>query len=284
MKSWMLLLPMLLLYSCSSEVDDILGTWNFITRVEQGEVDERSEEYSWQIEFLPEGVLRFSDDSTRTALIRRTYRVLNDTIIIYTERMVFDGIVTDTSKYRFDVQEDVLLIEQSKLYYSRFVRADADEAAFTAAQAEPIPLLARNKTRDIRDYISCAQMIYWRPLQKDSTPYLLSIQLEPEQLNYNFDGKESRHYKMYVTSDSTLNVLWDYYVDFAWMDRADTALDRLLEAQGTLLPQPDKIFATYRLNNDSVISVHYNYPGWVNEVNVAADDSLFPILFFRRDD
>lgn len=135
------------------------------------------------------------------------------------------------------------------------------------------------KKKTIRDYISDDQFIRWAPDHPDTASYLCEITLHEITALYWFHGQCGYDYFTYVTSDTTIDVLWSY--------RTDCILDmEFLEKSNGIKKYPKRgdDFATFTLINDTTLKVKYNFPGWTKKVNEIAKDSMFPNYYYLQKD
>lgn len=133
--------------------------------------------------------------------------------------------------------------------------------------------------KTFRDYISDDQFIHWAPNHSDTTGYMCEITLHKITALYWYHGQCGYDYFTYMTSDTTIDVLWSY--------RADCILDMdFLEKSNGINKHPKHgdNFATLTLINDTTIKVKYDFPKWTKKVNEIVKDSLFPTFYYLQKD
>ncbi len=133
--------------------------------------------------------------------------------------------------------------------------------------------IAQKKT--IRDCISEDQFIHWVPKHPDTTNYLCEITLQKITVLYRYHGQCGYDYFTYLTSDTTIEVLWSY--------RTDCILNMdFLEKSNGIKKHPKRgdTFATMTLINDTTLKVKYNFPDWIKKINEITKDSLFPTHYY----
>ena len=132
-----------------------------------------------------------------------------------------------------------------------------------------------SKRKTFHDFASDDQFIRWAPNHADTTGYLCELTLHRITALYWYHGQCAYDYFTYITSDTTLEVLWSY--------RRDCILnmDFLEKSHGLKsFPKHGDTFATFSLSNDSTINVNYRFPSWIKRVNLIAKDSLFPTTYY----
>jgi hypothetical protein len=135
------------------------------------------------------------------------------------------------------------------------------------------------KKKTIRDYCSNDQFNHWAPNHPDTTNYMCEITLHEITALYWYHGQCGYDYFTYLTSDSTIEVLWSYRTDCI------LNMDFLEKSNGIKkYPKRGDTFATMTLTNDTILKVKYNFPEWVKKVNEIAKDSLFPTYYYLRQD
>jgi len=133
------------------------------------------------------------------------------------------------------------------------------------------------KKKTIRDYISDDQFIHWAPNHPDTTNYMCEITLHEITALYWYHGQCAYYYFTYLTSDTTIEVLWSYRTDcISNMD--------FLEKSNSIKKYPKRgdTFATLTLVNDTTLNVKYNFPEWCKKVNEITKDSLFPNYYYLQ--
>lgn len=266
----------LLVISCSSPEQDFLGRWKLARSVQRGE--EAPTSVIFEMEFLPNGNLICYENDSIDPIQSHSYEIKGDSIFITTVRLIMDGSVTEMKGFHYTLEDNVLMLETSDLYYTKYMSADADSSTWNDVRAEQLFLLPRNPRKDVRNFISFENPEYWRPEQGDSSVYPLEIHFDLFRLNSHFKGKCTYSHNMCVTSDSTIDVYWNHCVT-AWPEESfDTTLTWHIVEQdhGAQYPENNKVFAKYTLKDDTSFSVQYYYPEWVSKVNNLAADSLFP--------
>ena len=150
-----------------------------------------------------------------------------------------------------------------------------------ASFADSVKTIKTNssKKKTIRDYCSNDQFIHWAPNRPDTTNYMCEITLHEITALYWFQGQCAYDYFTYLTSDSTIDVLWSYRTDCI------LNMDFLEKPNGVKkYPKRGDKFATFTLINDKTIKVKYNFPEWTKRVNEIAKDSLFPTYYYLQKD
>ena len=136
-----------------------------------------------------------------------------------------------------------------------------------------------SKKKTIRDYISDDQFIHWVPNHPDTTSYMCEITLHKITALYWYHGQCGYDYFTYLTSDTTIDVLWSYRTDCI------LNMDFLEKSNGVKrYPKRGDNFATLTLVNDTTLWVRYNFPEWTKKVNEIAKDSLFPTFYYLQKD
>jgi hypothetical protein len=147
--------------------------------------------------------------------------------------------------------------------------------------ADSLKITKRNtaKKKTIKDYISDQQFIHWAPNHPDTTNYMCEISLHKITALYWYHGQCGYDYFTYLTSDSTIDVLWSYRTDCI------LNMDFLEKSNGIKkYPKLGDIFATLTLVNDTTLKVKYNFPDWAKKVNEITKDSLFPTYYYLSHD
>lgn len=133
--------------------------------------------------------------------------------------------------------------------------------------------------KTIRDYISNHRFIHWAPNHPDTTGYMCQITLGKISALYWYHGQCQVDYLTYLTSDTTIDVLWSYRTDCI------LNMDFLEKSNGIeKYPKCGDIFATLTLINDTTLKVKYNFPEWAKKVNEIVKDSLFPTYYYLKTD
>lgn len=136
-----------------------------------------------------------------------------------------------------------------------------------------------SKKKTIRDYISDDTSIHWSPQHPDTTKYICEISLHRITALYWYHGQCVYDYFTYLTSDTTIDVLWSYRNDCV------LNMDFLEKSNGKKkYPKRGDTFATITLTNDTTLNVTYHFPDWTAKVNEIAKDSLFPRYYFLEQD
>jgi len=136
-----------------------------------------------------------------------------------------------------------------------------------------------SKKKTIRDYISNDKFIHWAPNHPDTTNYMCEITLHKITALYWYHGQCGYDYFTYLTSDTTIDVLWSYRTDCI------LNMDFLEKSNGiNKYPKRGDNFATLTLVNDTTLKVKYNFPEWTKKVNEIAKDSLFPAYYYLQQD
>ena len=122
----------------------------------------------------------------------------------------------------------------------------------------------------------------WRPNHSDTSNYDCEVMFYDEYALYKFNGQCYYFFFTYTT------LAKDYQqVQLEWTYKTDCMLDMSFLGKSNGIkrhPRRGDSFATYRLINDSTLSVAYNFPKWVHKVNEIAGDSLFPQrLYIKKD-
>jgi hypothetical protein len=139
--------------------------------------------------------------------------------------------------------------------------------------------IKNRKKKKIRNYISDDKFIHWAPNHSNTTNYMCEITLHEITALYWYHGQCGYDYFTYITSDTTIDVLWSYRTDCI------LNMDFLEKSNGIKkYPKRGDTFATLTLVNDSTLTVKYNYPDWIKKVNQIAKDSLFPIYYYLKHD
>lgn len=150
-----------------------------------------------------------------------------------------------------------------------------------AAFADSLKTITTNSSRKktIRDYCSNDQFIHWSPNHPDTTNYMCEITLHEITALYWYQGQCAYDYFTYLTSDTTIEVLWSYRMDCI------LNMDFLEKSNGIKkYPKHGDTFATMTLMNDTTLKVKYNFPEWVIKVNAITKDSLFPTYYYLKPD
>ena len=135
------------------------------------------------------------------------------------------------------------------------------------------------KKKTIRDYCSNDQFIHWAPNHPYTTNYMCEITLHEITALYWYHGQCAYDYFTYLTSDTTIEVLWSYRTDCI------LNMDFLEKSNGIKkYPKRGDTFATMTLTNDTTLKVNYNFPEWIKKVNEIAKDSLFPTYYYLKQD
>ena len=133
--------------------------------------------------------------------------------------------------------------------------------------------------KTIKDYCDDRQYLHWRPNHSDTTNYMCEISFRKITVLYWFHGQCAYDYFTYVTSDSTMEVLWLYRKDCI------LNMDFLEKSNGIKkYPKLGNTFATMTLTNDTTLRVKYNFPVWTKKVNRITKDSLFPNYYYLTHD
>jgi hypothetical protein len=134
-----------------------------------------------------------------------------------------------------------------------------------------------SKKKTIHDYISDDKFIHWAPHHSDTTNYMCEISLHEITVLYWYHGQCGYDYFTYITSDTTIDILWSYRTDCI------LNMDFLEKSNGIKkYPKLGDTFATFTLINDSTLKVKYNYLDWTKKVNRIAKDSLYPIFYYLK--
>ncbi len=136
-----------------------------------------------------------------------------------------------------------------------------------------------SKKRTIRDYCTGKEFVRWAPQHLDTTNYMCEITLHEITALYWYHGQCAYDYFTYLTSDTTIDVLWSY--------RTDCILNmEFLESSNGIKKHPKRgdTFATIILKNDTTLKVKYNFPEWTMKINTITKDSLFPTYYFLKRD
>ncbi|MDH7462156.1 hypothetical protein QEG73_12735 [Chitinophagaceae bacterium 26-R-25] len=144
---------------------------------------------------------------------------------------------------------------------------------------DKIKVTCANKKKTIQDFVSDDKFIHWAPHHPDTTSYMCDISLQKITVLYWYHGQCGYDYFSYLTSDTTIDVLWSY--------RADCILnmDFLEKSNGVKkYPKRGDDFATLTLVNDTTLRVTYNFPEGTKKVNEIVKDSLFPTNYYLQQD
>lgn len=123
----------------------------------------------------------------------------------------------------------------------------------------------------------------WRPHHADTTNYICEVRFKDEYAMLFFHGQCIYFFFTYTTYAK------DYQqVQLEWTYKTDCMLDMsFLEKTNGVKRRPKHgdTFATYKLINDTTLSVKYEFPDWVQKVNQISQDSLFPQrLYIQKPD
>ena len=141
------------------------------------------------------------------------------------------------------------------------------------------PKTNNSKKKTIRGYYSNDQFIHWAPKHPDTTNYMCEITLHEITALYWYHGQCAYDYFTYLTSDTTIEVLWSYRTDCI------LNMDFLEKSNGIKkYPKCGDKFATMTLINDTTLKVKYNFPDWTMKVNTITKDSLFPTYYYLKRD
>ena len=135
------------------------------------------------------------------------------------------------------------------------------------------------KKKIFKDYISDDQFTHWAPKNAGYRSYMCEITLHKITVLYWYHGQCGYDYFTYLTSDTTIDVVWSY--------RSDCILnmDFLEKSNGVKkYPKLGDIFATLTLVNDTTIEAKYDFPEWAKRFNEIDKDSLFPTNYYLKND
>lgn len=129
------------------------------------------------------------------------------------------------------------------------------------------------KSKRIGDYISDTTDFFWCAKQSDTANYWVRIVFQKEFAVYQFHGQCLYWFftNYYYTRTDKIELLWSYKTDCL------LAMDFLRKSNGIKrYPKTGDAFCEYRLINDTVIEVKYNFPEWTRKINEMEKDSIFP--------
>jgi hypothetical protein len=133
------------------------------------------------------------------------------------------------------------------------------------------------EAKRIRDYMSDTSDFIWYANQGDTSKYWTRILFQKEFLVYQFHGQCIYWFftKHYHSKEDKIELLWSYKTDCL------LPMEFLRKSNGVKhYPQPGDKFCEYRLLNDTVLIVDYNFPEWINQINKIEQDSIFPKRFY----
>lgn len=117
----------------------------------------------------------------------------------------------------------------------------------------------------------------WTAKQNASESFYPKIIFHKEFAQYQFHSQCFYWFftNYYYTGTDKIELFWTYKKDFAY------DIESLEKTNGIKNhPRYGDDFCEYRLVNDSVIKVKYNFPEWVKKVNEIEKDSIFPQYFY----
>ncbi|MFM9986359.1 MAG: hypothetical protein ACKVOK_14060 [Flavobacteriales bacterium] len=281
MKFLQIILVIFLLSSCADPAKEIIGGWQRVRGVHHGEEEVVGDYGSYPIEFKPDGqLIHRTAESDFKILSSVLYRLNMDSSFIEIKEHKSYSSESDYTRVYFELDGDVLLLKQSKLYYAFYVREGSDSTIWQEVRTRELDLLPRNEKRDVRDNLVEDNNEFWLSQQASRARYPFQIQFHPVAVAFQFLNGQTYEYRSYMSSDSTIVMIWppDQYAKTLDL-QFDTTLSNYLRTmliEGTDPPQKGADFATFILKDRNTFEVHYNYPEWVAGVNRLAGDSLFP--------
>lgn len=147
----------------------------------------------------------------------------------------------------------------------------------TATNKEKLEITSNRPTaKSIGDL----QKFVWSPDHSDTTGYLCEMHFADEYAMNFFHGQCIWFFFTYTTYAPEYQ-----QIQLEWTYKTDCLLNMsfLEKANGVKhYPKHGDIFAIYRLQNDTTLTVEYKFPEWVQKVNQIAKDSLFPQRLYVR--
>ncbi|MDR2914514.1 MAG: hypothetical protein LBV74_06750 [Tannerella sp.] len=131
----------------------------------------------------------------------------------------------------------------------------------------------KSEQKKIGDYMSDTTDYFWSAKQSDTASYWVRIVFQKEFAVYQFHGQCLYWFftNHYYTGIDKIELLWSYKTD-CLLD-----MDFLRKSNGIKkYPKMGDVFCEYKLINDTVIEVKYNFPEWIERINKMEKDSIFP--------
>lgn len=135
------------------------------------------------------------------------------------------------------------------------------------------------KSKKIGDFMSDTEDFVWFVKQEGSSGSDVKIVFQKEFAVYQFNRQCLYYFftNHYYTGTDKIELLWSYKIDCLREKNLFNFLDTKNEP-----PKTGDKFCEYKLVNDSVIHVKYNFSEWVKEVNSINRDSIFPNYLYLQ--
>lgn len=134
-------------------------------------------------------------------------------------------------------------------------------------------------TDSVAKSISDLPKFVWVPVATTNS-YLCELRFADEYAVYLFNGQCAYYFftgTTYAKGMEQVRLEWTFKTD------CSTNLKFLHSANGIdKVPKHGDDFATFKLENDTTLTVSYDFPEWVKRVNSIAHDSLFPVKYVLR--
>lgn len=187
--------------------------------------------------------------------MNRTLKILSFGLIVFVlgwfSNQFFDNFIFEKQK----VQNEIL----------------ADSVANQIKQVNESLLTDLKHDKKLDSYFN------WKTNHTDTTKYQCEIEILDQYLVHWFHGQCAYYYFTYVTSDTTVDMLWSYKTD------CKLGMDFLEKSHGEKeFPKKGDLFATYTMTNDTTLRAKYYFPKWTRKINEIAKDSLFANYYYMK--